>query len=54
MPPFGTLGAILAPWEQLGGPWEQQDGLEGVWHRIFIDLGVILGPYFESFLGTEA
>ena len=60
--PFGELGAsILAPWETilaprepLGGPWEQQDGLERVRHRSFIDLGMILRPYFESFLGTDA
>ena len=52
--PFGGLGApILAPWEHLGGPFEQQDPLEAVWHVIFIDLEVILGPSFESFLGTE-
>ena len=49
--PWGT---ILAPREHPGGPWEQQHGLEGVRHRIFIDFGVLLGPYFVSILGTEA
>ena len=48
---FSTLGA---PWEHLGGPWKQQDGFEGIRHRIFIDFEVTWGPYFESFLGTEA
>ena len=59
---FGGLGAsILAPWgailaprEQLGGPWEQQDGLEGVWRRISKYLGMILGPYVASCLSIEA
>ena len=44
----------MAPWEHLGTSWEQQDGLEGVWNRIFIDFGFTLGPHFESFFGTEA
>ena len=44
---------MLASREYTGGPKEQQDGHEGVWNRIFIDFGLIRGPYFESFLGTE-
>ena len=44
----------MAPREHLGGPWEQQDEHEVVLNRIFIDLGVILGPYFKTFLETEA
>ena len=51
---FGPWGIILAPQEHLGGPCEQQDGLERVRHKIFIDFEVILLPFFESFLGTEA
>ena len=51
--PFWHLGGV-APWENLGGPWEQQDGLYGVRYRIFMDLEVILGVYFERSLGTEA
>ena len=59
--PFGRLGAsnlapwwtILAPWEHLGEPWEQQDGFEGVRHRIFIDFGVFSGPYFGSLFITR-
>ena len=27
---------------------------DGIRHMIFIDFGVISGPYFESFFGTEA
>ena len=27
---FGTMGAILAAWGHLGGPWEQQEGHVGV------------------------
>ena len=38
----------------LGGPWGQQIGLEVVVHSILFDFAVILGPYLESFLGTEA
>ena len=55
---FGTSGApwgtILASREHPGGPWEQQDGFEVVDFIILLDFGVILGSYFESFLGTEA
>ena len=43
-----TWEAILAPRDHPGGPWEQQDGHEVVRNRIFIDFGVIVGPYFES------
>ena len=60
MPPFchsggpfwhlgSTLGAILASWDNLGGPWEQQDGHEVVRNTIFIDFGVILGPCILAF-----
>ena len=42
------------PFWHLRGPWEQQDGLERVRHMIFIDLVLIWGSYFESFLGTDA
>ena len=60
--PFGEFGAsILAPCdtisalrEHLGARWDQQDGLEGVRHRIFIDFEGNSWPYFEIFLGTEA
>ena len=56
--PFGGLvspfwhpgGTILAPREHIGGPWEQQDGREGVRNRTSIDFEMILGVYFESFL----
>ena len=55
---FGTSGApwgaILAPRDHPGGPWEQQDGHELVWSRIFIDFGVILGPVYISFLGSRS
>ena len=49
--PGGPFWHILAPWDHPGGPWEQQDGHERVWNRIFVDFGLIWGPYFESFLG---
>ena len=43
---FGTSGApwkaILAPRDQSGGPWEQQDGLDAVDNRIWVDFGMIL------------
>ena len=46
---FGISGApwavILAPQEHLGGTWEQQDGLEVVNNRIFVDLGMILSGF---------
>ena len=51
---FGTLGSIFAPRGHLGGPWEKQEGHEGIRNQIVIDLGSILGPYFNSFLGTDA
>ena len=50
---FGTSGvpweAILAPRDHPGGLWEQQDGLEVVNNRIFVDFGV--GPVNVSFWG---
>ena len=39
----------MAPRDHSGGPWEQQDGHEVVWNRIFIDLGVILGLVYTIF-----
>ena len=54
---FGTSGAlwgtILAPRDRPGGAWERQDGQEVVWNRIFIDLEVILGPVYISFLNSR-
>jgi len=47
------LGAILASWGHPGRPWEQQEGHVGIQGRIFSDFGMILGPHFESFSGTE-
>ena len=44
---FGTLGPP-------GGPCGQQVGHEAVWNRIRIDVGLVLGPFFESCFGTEA
>ena len=53
--PFGGRGgSILAPREHFGGPWEQLDGLERFWNRMFIDFGVIWGTYFVSISGTKA
>ena len=49
----GTRGIVLALQERLEGPSEQQDGHDGVRNRISMDFELILGPYFESFLGTE-
>ena len=55
---FGTSGApwgsILASRDHSGGPWERQDGHEGVRSGIFIDFGLIWGSYFDSFLDIEA
>ena len=55
---FGTSepprGAIVTPRHKHERPWEQQDGFEVVVCRILLDLGVLLGLCFESFLGTEA
>ena len=58
--PGAPRGTILEPRENLGihfgssdrpgGPWEQQGGHEVVWNRTFIDLGVIFGPIYISFL----
>ena len=55
--PFGRLGAstlapcetILAPRENLGRPWEHQDGFEGVRHRILILSGSITKLFLEMF-----
>ena len=60
--PSGRLGAsilapsgsILAPRGHPRGPWEHQDGHEGIRNRIFIDFWLLSGSYFERFLGTEA
>ena len=43
-------GSILAARDNLGEPWELQDGHEVVQNRIFIDLGILLGPMHISFL----
>ena len=51
---FGTLGTIFALWGHLEGPREKQEGREGIRNQIVIDLGSILGPYFKSFLDTDA
>ena len=51
---FGTLGTIFAPRGHLGGPWEKQEGHEGIRNQVFIDLESISGPYFDSLLGIEA
>ena len=40
----GPWGAILTPRDHLGGPWEQQDGLE-----VANNLGVILGLIYGRF-----
>ena len=48
-----TLGTILSAWGHPGGPWEQQEGHVGVRSKIFSDLGLILGPHFESFLSSD-
>ena len=40
--------AILASRDHPGGPWEQQDGLEVVEIRIFVDLGMNLVPVYVS------
>ena len=42
-------GAILTPRDHAGGPWEQQDGLEMVVHKILFDLGVIFKPVYIRF-----
>ena len=43
---FGSLMAMLAAWGHPGGPSEQQGG-----HCC--DLGMILGPHFESVLVSD-
>ena len=43
------MGIILAPGDDPGGPWKQQDGHEVVQNRLFIDFGVMLGSCFEIF-----
>ena len=42
-------GAILAPRDRSGGPWEQQDGLEVVNNRTCVDFGVISGFVYIGF-----
>ena len=55
---LGGLGAsILAPWQTILAPrepWELQDGHEGLGNRTLIGFGLVLGPYLDSFTGTEA
>ena len=53
LPPFSSLETILSAWGHPWGPWEQQEGHVGVRNEIFSDLGLILGPHFESFLGLD-
>ena len=48
-----TLGAILAPGDHPGGPWEQQDGHEVANNRIFVDFGMISGPVYVSFWNSK-
>ena len=43
--PGGPFWHILAPRDHPAGPCEQQGGHEGVWNRIFVDFGLIWGPY---------
>ena len=49
---FGIPSTILAAWGHPGTPWEQQEGRVGVQNQIVIDLVMILGLHFESFLGS--
>ena len=49
----GSGGAILAPRNHAGGPWEQQDGLGMLAYRILLDLGMILGPVYISFVSSR-
>ena len=44
VPPCWYLGG---PFWHLGTPRQQYYGFEVVWHRIYIDFGMILRPYFE-------
>ena len=39
----------MAPRHHPGGPWKQQDGLELVDNRIFVDFGMIFGLVYVSF-----
>ena len=49
---FDILGAILAPRDHPGGPWEQQDGREVANNRILVDFGVT-GPVLCQFEGLK-
>ena len=44
-----TFGVVLASRDNSAGSWEQQDGLEVVNNRIFVDFGMLLGPACVSF-----
>ena len=46
---FGTSGGIGAPVRH----WEQQEGHVVIRNWSFSGFGMILGPHFESFSGTE-
>ena len=41
---------FLALQERLGGPWEHQDGIEVVHHKVFIAVAVIQGLLSERFI----
>ena len=44
----------MAPWDDLGGPWEQQDGIKMVVYKILFDFELILGPVYISFLTSRS
>ena len=46
-------GPFLAFRDHGRGPWEQQDGLEMIFHRISFYFEVILGPAYISFFEFE-
>ena len=46
-------GAILAPRDHPGGPWEQQDGHEVANDKIVVDFGLISGRVFVSFWNAK-
>ena len=43
----------MAPRDNLGGAWEQQDGHEVANNRILVDLGGISGPIYVGFSGPK-
>ena len=46
-------GPFLAPQDNPGRPWEQQDGLEMVLYGILFDFGLILGPVYINFWSSR-